>query len=318
MRKIFIGLMSLTLAITAIAAMPTATKAASKGYKSVIKVVDVNTDAEEIIYSDKKSEIKTVEGFNYDSELNTIYINNVNMPDAIIKAENMGELRVIFWGENVLAGLESLGGKYSKEKVKASLLLSGAGSVTLGENEKVAHAISILANGTDSIYKCGKYLNMTALGNDGAAVVIEKSTNKKPYVYCTKGLEVDNDANNVTVNGAACKHTYTIMGEVISPSDQFTKGKANMICELCGSVKVKNIPRIAKSRLMSYGFRYDGKAKKPAVEIINENDKPISPKYYTVTYKDNVNKTTKYKMARVIIKFKGPYTGTITKYFAIG
>lgn len=318
MKRFLAVIATLAIAVTTALAMPVTGRAASKGYKSTIKLVNTIDNSETTVYSDTKSEIKPADGFMYDKELNTLYISNVTMPDSVIKTENMGELRVIFWGENSFAGLESKGGKFSKTKVTASLLLSGAGSVVIDGKNIAANGIKIEANKTDSIYKCGKYLGLTIKGVTDSAVSVDGSTSKKPIVYCTKGLTVDSGAKEISVTGAACKHTYTIIGDVETPSDQFTKGKATMVCELCGATKVKNIPRIAKIRLSAYGFKYDGKAKKPGIEVINENDKPISTKYYTVSYKDNVNKTTKYKLAKVIVTFKGPYTGKITKYFAIG
>ena len=60
-------------------------------------------------------------------------------------------------------------------------------------------------------------------------------------------------------------------------------------------------------------YTYDGTAKKPSVTVTDENGEIVASSNYTVTYTNN----TKVGTAKVTVKGKGSYTGTITKNFKI-
>jgi surface protein len=83
------------------------------------------------------------------------------------------------------------------------------------------------------------------------------------------------------------------------------------------SVKLTRKPQYTENnttiKLSATSFTYTGKALKPTVTVKDSNGKKISSKYYTVTYKNN----KKVGKATLTIKFKGDYTGTITKTFKI-
>ena len=65
--------------------------------------------------------------------------------------------------------------------------------------------------------------------------------------------------------------------------------------------------------LSKSSYVYSGKANKPAVTLYNKNKKAISKDFYTVSYSANTNPGT----AKVTVKFKNGYSGTLTKTFTI-
>ncbi len=66
--------------------------------------------------------------------------------------------------------------------------------------------------------------------------------------------------------------------------------------------------------LSAYSYTYNGKVRKPSVTAKDKKGKKISSKYYKVTYASGRKNVGKYK---VTVKFKGKYTGTLSKYFTI-
>ena len=72
----------------------------------------------------------------------------------------------------------------------------------------------------------------------------------------------------------------------------------------------------AKAKLSKTSYKYDGKAKKPAVSVTDAYGRKIAKKYYTVKYPKGRKKAGKYK---VKITFKGKYKKQkpITKTFKI-
>ncbi len=58
---------------------------------------------------------------------------------------------------------------------------------------------------------------------------------------------------------------------------------------------------------------YNGKAKKPAVTVIDDKNKKISSAYYTVSYSNN----KKVGKATVTVKLRNGYSGTLKKNFTI-
>lgn len=66
-------------------------------------------------------------------------------------------------------------------------------------------------------------------------------------------------------------------------------------------------------KLSKTNVTYNGKAQKPAVTVIDSNGKKISSSNYTISYKNNKN----VGRATVTVRFKGNYSGTLTKTFDI-
>ena len=65
--------------------------------------------------------------------------------------------------------------------------------------------------------------------------------------------------------------------------------------------------------LSSSKYTYSGKANKPTVKVYNKNKKLINAYYYTVSYSSNTNPGT----AKVTVKFRNGYSGSITKTFTV-
>lgn len=61
-------------------------------------------------------------------------------------------------------------------------------------------------------------------------------------------------------------------------------------------------------------YTYDGKVKKPTVTVKNVNGNKVNSKYYSVSYSSGRKNVGTYK---VTIKFKSPYSGSVTKTFNI-
>ncbi|MCM1568461.1 MAG: hypothetical protein NC081_03315 [Roseburia sp.] len=107
-------------------------------------------------------------------------------------------------------------------------------------------------------------------------------------------------------------HTYK---EYITKATPSANGKVVQKCSGCGKVKsTQTIYRIKKVTLSAADYTYNGKAKKPSVTVKDSKGKKISASNYTVTYESGRKKVGSYK---VTVKFKGNYTGTVTKTFKI-
>ena len=63
-------------------------------------------------------------------------------------------------------------------------------------------------------------------------------------------------------------------------------------------------------------YKYDGKPKCPTVTVKDTKGNIVSSKYYTLTYKNNVN-AGDAEAAECIVTFKENYSGYVTKYFTI-
>lgn len=70
---------------------------------------------------------------------------------------------------------------------------------------------------------------------------------------------------------------------------------------------------VKRMALSKSNYVYDGKAKKPAVIVIDNKGNKISKEYYTVFYRNN----KKVGKATVTVKLKNGYSGTLKKNFTI-
>ena len=101
----------------------------------------------------------------------------------------------------------------------------------------------------------------------------------------------------------------------ITPATTKADGKSENRCTVCDTVvSSSKILRIKDVTLSKTSYTYDGKAKKPSVTVKDSKGNKIDKKYYTVTYAKGRKNIGKYK---VTIKFKGNYSGTVTKYFTV-
>ncbi len=83
---------------------------------------------------------------------------------------------------------------------------------------------------------------------------------------------------------------------------------------MCKKVfKTKIIYSPQKIQLSKKTYIYDGKKKKPLVKVLNSKNKVINKKYYSVHYSSNI----KAGIARVTVKFKNIYSGSLMASYKI-
>ena len=111
----------------------------------------------------------------------------------------------------------------------------------------------------------------------------------------------------------ALGHSYKTVATTKATTKKNGVGKVQ--CIRCKHVKTAKatIYRISSVKLSRTSYIYNGKVKKPAVTVKDSKGKKISKTYYTVTYKNNKKAGT----GKAIVKFKGNYSGTLTKTFKI-
>ncbi len=106
-------------------------------------------------------------------------------------------------------------------------------------------------------------------------------------------------------------HSYS---NVVTKATTSKNGKIVKRCS-CGAVKSTTTIYYPKTiTLSSTSYTYDGKVKKPTVTVKGSNGKVISASNYTVSYASGRKNVGKYKVS---VKFKGNYSGTVSKTFTI-
>ncbi|MGN0529181.1 MAG: leucine-rich repeat protein [Eubacterium sp.] len=103
-------------------------------------------------------------------------------------------------------------------------------------------------------------------------------------------------------------------GTVTKKATTSSAGTKKYTCTVCGETKTSSIAKIKSVTLSKTSYTYDSKAKKPTVTVKDSNGKTISSSNYTVTYASGRKNIGSYK---VTVKFKGNYSGTVTKTFKI-
>ncbi|MBR7072640.1 MAG: hypothetical protein IKI33_03355 [Eubacterium sp.] len=93
--------------------------------------------------------------------------------------------------------------------------------------------------------------------------------------------------------------------EVVFRARNFDEGKYVPKYDIHINLYVKS------AKLSKKTYKYDGKAKKPSVKIVNVYGKKVPKKYYTVVYPKGRKNPGKYK---VKIKFRGKYKKAKTLY----
>lgn len=107
------------------------------------------------------------------------------------------------------------------------------------------------------------------------------------------------------------KHEYK---EGVTPATTKADGKIVSQCA-CGDIKsTVVIPRIKDVKLSAETFVYNKKVKTPGVTVYDRNSGKVSSANYSVVQSSGRKKVGTYK---VTVKFKGNYSGTVTKNFKI-
>jgi hypothetical protein len=93
-------------------------------------------------------------------------------------------------------------------------------------------------------------------------------------------------------------------------------GKITYTCSVCGETtkKATTVYYPKTITLSKTSYTYNGKAQKPTVKVVDANGKTVASSNYTVSYASGCKNVGSYK---VTIKFKGNYSGTVTKTFKI-
>lgn len=111
-----------------------------------------------------------------------------------------------------------------------------------------------------------------------------------------------------------CEHGISAYETTTTKATTSKNGSIVTKCSVCGNVSSKTtIYRPKTVTLSATSYTYNGKVKAPKITVKDSNGKTISASNYTVIYSNNKN----VGEATATIKFKGNYSGTITKTFKI-
>ena len=100
----------------------------------------------------------------------------------------------------------------------------------------------------------------------------------------------------------------------LTPAEPGSDGKIVTKCSVCNTVlqqETINAPKTIK--LSKARYIYDGKSKKPVVNVIDNKGQVISGSFYKISYQKN----KKIGKATVTVRFQGNYTGTLKGTFEI-
>lgn len=108
-------------------------------------------------------------------------------------------------------------------------------------------------------------------------------------------------------------HTHSWKFSKIIKATTKKNGSITETCSGCKKTRTTTIYFPKKINLSKTSYTYNGKTQKPSVTIKDSKGKAINKNSYAVSYKNNRN----VGEAAVTIKFKGNYSGTLTKTFQI-
>lgn len=149
--------------------------------------------------------------------------------------------------------------------------------------------------------------------NENAILYAEDENGKSLLGYDMES-EDDEAVNEIkNVSFYVCnKHSYQ---NVITKATTKKNDSIKEQCKYCRHVKSKETIYYPKTiSLSTTSYTYDGKTKKPTITVKDSNGKKISSSNYTVTWSSGRKDVGEYSAK---IKFKGNYTGTVTKTFKI-
>ncbi len=153
-----------------------------------------------------------------------------------------------------------------------------------------------------------------SLGNHTGGTTVK---NKKSATCTKAGYTGDTYCNTCGKKikaGTSIKalgHKYT---NKVTKATLTKNGKIVPTCSRCKATKTATTVYYPKTiKLSATSYTYDGKVKKPTVKVTGSNGKAIVSSNYTVKYSNNKDIGT----AKVIITFKGNYSGTKNLTFKI-
>ena len=174
--------------------------------------------------------------------------------------------------------------------------------------------------------------NVSVVSGNNAITITVSGVPKTPKVGQTYKLTADYDADSFykdNYTGSETSWTWTSNNPSAATVDNngnvkiISTKSASITASIYGKSESKSITgkseptkkkiSDAKITLSKYSYTYDGKEKKPSVTVMMGKKKLKQGTDYTVSYKDNKSAGT----ARVTIKGKGKYEGSVTQTFTI-
>ncbi len=188
--------------------------------------------------------------------------------------------------------------------------------VNEGGNYIIKVVSSISANMEYTLYNAeGNELYYNVIEPNSSGSISNKTSYnlKSGYYYIRiKKYEYSYEAGLGNYLFKICSHSKTYFTSKVATLTK--NGKLYEKCSICGeTISTKTIYKPKTFKLSGYDFTYTGKAIKPAVTLKDASGATISPKNYTVTYKNNTN----VGKGEVVIKFKRNYSGSKTIRFNI-
>lgn len=152
--------------------------------------------------------------------------------------------------------------------------------------------------------KCKIY---NAAGTISKTAVIYGKKNSTAQSYAKKYSRTFKDISKECIG-----HKYT---SKVTKATMSANGKLVKTCSLCGKKVTTVIYKIASVKLSTTSYKYDGKAKTPAVTVKNSKGKVLKKGTdYTVAYASGRKAAGTYN---VTVTFKGNYSGKKTLSFKI-
>lgn len=156
-----------------------------------------------------------------------------------------------------------------------------------------------------------KYISSFAIYNNKKLKEVVIPSSVKTIDDYAIGFNYSKNGKNVDGHSVKKQKDLVIHGAKGSAAQKYAKKYGFKFKKIKKSSKI-NASKY-KVSLSKTSYTYDGEAKKPSVTVKNKKGEKINKKYYTVSYESNTNPGE----AKVIVKFKGKYTGSITKTFTI-
>lgn len=232
---------------------------------------------------------------------------------------------VNFHGNNQVFFADGVNTDYTLE-----IEANGYPSITasVGKSSKLNPITKVTLNKSSLSLTIGKTAKLTAAytpadTTDSKAVTFT-SSNKAVAVVSENGTVTAKGAGSATITAkignekASCKitvsHAYG-SETVVKPATVNANGQMGKKSTTGGkTIITSSIAKIKTVSLKTASYTYDAKIKKPAVTVKDAKGKTIASKYYTVSYPASSKAVGKYSVS---IKFKGKYSGTVTRTFTI-
>lgn len=137
--------------------------------------------------------------------------------------------------------------------------------------------------------------------------------NNEDNLYATKDALLALEYFKTAVEAQGFEHPEEVLKTTVTKATTKKNGIITKTCVICEKSTKTTIYYPKTIKLSSTKYTYSGKTIKPRITVIGSNGKTISADNYTVKFSNN----TKVGTAKATITFKGNYSGSVTKTFAI-